>query len=48
MYALNKIGLFRRLKPIQSRQVAKAMIAAAEKEETRIYTLGELFTLINS
>ncbi len=46
MYALNKIGLFRRLKPIQARQVAKAMIAAAEKEETRIYTLGELFKLI--
>jgi len=45
MYFLNKIGLFRRYKPIQASQVAQAMIHAANKTISSTYILGELFRL---
>lgn len=45
MYLLNKIGLFNRYKPIQGWQVAQAMIHAAEKMQSNIYTLDEVFQL---
>jgi uncharacterized protein YbjT (DUF2867 family) len=46
MYALNKIGLFKRYKPIQGIEVAQAMMNVAEKEQTGSYTLDEIFKLI--
>jgi uncharacterized protein YbjT (DUF2867 family) len=46
MYAFNKIGLFKRYKPIQAREVAQAMLHAAEKQQSAIYTLDEVFRLI--
>jgi len=45
MYQLNKVGLFQRYKPIQGWQVARAMICAAEKEQSGTYTLDEVFDL---
>lgn len=45
MYALNKIGLFKRYKPILGCEVAKAMICAAEKKQSNTYTLDEVFQL---
>jgi len=45
MYALNKIGLFNGYKPIQGWEVAKAMINAANKKQSGIYSLKEVFEL---
>jgi uncharacterized protein YbjT (DUF2867 family) len=45
MYALNKIGLFKRYTPILGCEVAKAMICAAEKTQSNTYTLDEVFQL---
>jgi len=47
MYSLNKLGLFKRYKPIFGRQVAQAMIRAAEKANSATYTLDEVYELIN-
>ena len=45
MYFLNKIGLFKRYRPIQAEQVARAMINAARKTESASYTLDEVHKL---
>lgn len=45
MYALNKLGLFKRYRPIEACQVARAMILAARKDDSGIYTLNELFEI---
>ena len=45
MYSLNKIGLFKRYKPINDKKVAKAMIHAARKTHSTIYTLDEVHEL---
>lgn len=45
MYSLNKIGLFKRYKPIKDKKVAKAMIHAARKTHSTIYTLDEVHEL---
>jgi len=45
MYGLNKVGLFKRYKPIQDWQLAQAMIHAAEKKQSGSYTLDEVFVL---
>lgn len=45
MYSLNKIGLFKRYKPIKDQKVAKAMIHAARKTHSTIYTLDEVHEL---
>ena len=45
MYSLNKIGLFKRYKPIKDKKVAKAMIRAARKTHSSIYTLDEVHEL---
>jgi len=45
MYGLNKIGLFKKYKPIQAFLVAKAMINAADKKESSSYTLDQVFEL---
>ena len=45
MYGLNKIGLLQRYKPIQGREVAQAMIHAADKQQSGSYTLNEVFDL---
>ena len=42
---LNRIGLFKRYKPIHATIVAKAMITAAETKQSSTYTLGEVFKL---
>ena len=46
MYALNKIGLLQKYKPIKGYEVAEAMIAVAEKTSSGVYRLKELFDLI--
>jgi len=46
MYGINKIGLFRRYRPIMAHEVASAMIAAASGNESRVYVLDEIFQLI--
>lgn len=45
MYGLNKLGLFRRYKPIQAVQVAQAMINAAQKTQSASYSLDEVHKL---
>jgi uncharacterized protein YbjT (DUF2867 family) len=45
MYSLNKIGLFKRYKPIKDQKMAKAMIHAALKTHSTIYTLDEVHEL---
>ncbi len=48
MYAINKIGLFRKFRPIKGVEVAEAMICAAEKSNSATYSLDELFLLKSS
>ena len=48
MYAINKIGLFRKFRPIKGIEVAEAMICAAEKSNSANYSLDELFLLKSS
>lgn len=45
MYNLNKIGIFKKYKPIQAFLVAQAMINAADKKESGSYTLDQVFGL---
>ncbi|HEY6915172.1 MAG TPA: NAD(P)H-binding protein [Paludibacter sp.] len=45
MNGLNKMGLLQRYKPIQGREVAQAMIHAADKQQSGSYTLNEVFDL---
>lgn len=45
MYSLNKLGLFKRYRPIKDKKVAKAMIHAARKTHSTIYTLDEVHEL---
>lgn len=45
MYALNKIGFFRKYRPIQASMVAKAMINAANKNKSGVYKLDKVFQL---
>ena len=47
MYFLNKAGLFKRFRPIQAVQVAKAMTNAAVKNKSAVYTLDEVHNLAN-
>jgi uncharacterized protein YbjT (DUF2867 family) len=47
MFGLNKIGLFKKYKPIYANDVAKAMIHAAQKRKLAIYTLSEVHQLAN-
>jgi len=44
--ALNKSGLFKRYRPIQARLLAKAMIMATKQKKSSVYTLDEVFKLI--
>jgi uncharacterized protein YbjT (DUF2867 family) len=43
--AFNKLGLFKKYKPIMDVQVAKAMIKASSKIKSASYTLDEVFKL---
>ena len=45
MHGLNRIGLLKRYKPIKDKKVAKAMIHAARKTHSTIYTLDEVHEL---
>jgi uncharacterized protein YbjT (DUF2867 family) len=45
VHSLNKIGLLKRFKPIKEKIVAKAMIHAARKYHSTIYTLDEVYQL---
>ena len=47
MFIFNKIGLLKKLRPIHASQLANAMIVAATLNKTSIYTLTEIFDLIN-
>lgn len=46
MFFLNKLNLFNKFKPIHATEVACAMINAAKKNQSAIYKLNELFSLI--
>lgn len=46
MFALNKLGVFKKFKPIHAREVAQAMINSADNKENRIFTLDEVFGLL--
>lgn len=45
MYALNKIGLLKKYRPIHANEVATAMINAATKTQSGTYALNEVFEL---
>lgn len=45
MFAINKLRLFKKYKPIHASEVAKAMISAAKRNGSNIFTLDELFKL---
>lgn len=45
MFAMNSLGLFKKYKPIHASEVAKAMISAAKRTGSNIFTLDELFKL---
>ena len=45
VYALNKLGILRKYRPIQAVDVAKAMIAASAKTVSGTYTLDEVHKL---
>lgn len=45
IYFFNKIGLFRKYRPIQGSEVAKFMIWITEKPNSGVYKLDELFLL---
>ena len=45
MFALNKMGLFRKYKPIHASEVAKVMLALVKTKRSGIFTLDELFFL---
>ncbi len=42
---LNKIGLLKQFRPIKEKIVVKAMIHAARKYHSTIYTLDEVYQL---
>lgn len=46
MNGLNKMGLYKRYKPIKAESVAKAMIMAVKQKKSATYTLDEVFKLI--
>lgn len=46
MFALNKLGILKKFKPIHAREVAQAMINSADNKENRIFTLDEVFGLL--
>lgn len=45
MYGLNKLGLFKKYKPIQANDLAKAMIQAVQNRKSAIFTLDEVHNL---
>ena len=45
MFALNKMGLFRKYKPIHASEVAKVMLALVKTKRSGIFVLDELFFL---
>lgn len=47
MYAINRIGLLRKYRPIQGSEVAQALITVTNKPSSGIYKLDELFALTN-
>lgn len=47
MYLLNKIGLFKKYRPIQASEVAKVMINVTGKTKSKSYKLDELFEIIS-
>lgn len=46
MNGLNKVGLFKRYRPVKASIVAKAMINAAKEKHSSTYTLDEVFKLV--
>ncbi len=46
MFAMNKLGILKKYRPIHARQVAQAIIIAVGLNKTKIYTLNEVFTLL--
>lgn len=45
MFAMNSLGIFKKYRPIHASEVAKAMISAAKRTGSNIFTLDELFKL---
>ncbi len=48
MYTLNRVGLLKKYRPIQAPQVARAMLNAANKKQSRVYTLEKVFELADA
>ena len=46
MFAMNRLGLFKKYRPIHARQVAQALLNAVALKKTKVYTLDRLFSLI--
>ena len=46
MFLINKLGLFRKYKPIHATQVAKVLINISLQNRSSIHTLNELFNLL--
>lgn len=47
MFALNKLGIFRKYRPLHASDLAKAMINAVKKAGYEIFTLHEVHNLVN-
>lgn len=47
MFVLNKVGLFKKYRPIHARQVAQALLNAVALKKTKVYTLDGIFDLLN-
>ena len=47
MFIFNRIGLLKKLRPIHASQLANAMVIAPTLNKTSVYTLTEIFDLIN-
>ncbi len=46
MFAMNRLGILKKYRPIHARQVAQALINAVALKKSEIYTLDEVFDLL--
>jgi uncharacterized protein YbjT (DUF2867 family) len=46
MFALNKLGILKKYRPIHAREVAQSLLNAVALKKTRVYKLSELFDLL--
>lgn len=46
MFAMNKLGILKKYRPIHAREVAQSLLNAVDLKKTRVYKLSELFNLL--